>query len=177
MSTASEERAKYVPNAKWYRLPFCWLQGHDRRTNDRGWYEIYCRSCGQSVHHITIVGLGQRGRYKLSRALLWLANIIHGSDVPTSWPPYRAVDSKTLMDLGTEHSCDAYSYEHLKSLVEQDGPDGFGATATIAWLISEEGWKRVGLEDIDLINESLEKEANRQERERTMKAAGLRNKS
>jgi len=167
--TTHEERAKYAPDARWYKYPLCVIQGHDRRTNDKGWHEIYCRTCGQSLHHMTIKGLYRRFMYRVSRGFLWLANWAYGNDGPTISPHYRGVDSKTLMNLGTEHSCDAYSYEHIKSLIEQDGPDGFGATAPLSWLISEEGWQRVGLEDIDMINESLEQEANKQEREKTMK--------
>ena len=51
--------------------------------------------------------------------------------------------------IGHKYACGAYSYEGLKSLVEQDGPEGFGATCTVAWLIGEDGWKDVA--DMDPI--------------------------
>lgn len=59
---------------------------------------------------------------------------------PQVWPYYRPVDTY-MPGIGHKYSCGAYSYEGLKRLVEQDGPDGFGATATVKWLVSEDGWQ------------------------------------
>ena len=92
---------------------------------------------------------------------------------PGYYPRFRAIDTKHLNNLGTEHTCDAYSYEGLKSLVDQGDGD-----ETIARFISEEGWVNItddnAKEMIQFINESFEAESNRQERERTMKQAGLK---
>lgn len=81
-----------------------------------------------------------RYRHKLADRLVWVANeLVRGSGTPQYWPVYRSVDAY-MPGIGHEFSCGAYSYEGLKSLVEQDGPDGFGATATVKWLIGKEGW-------------------------------------
>jgi hypothetical protein len=86
-------------------------------------------------------------RIKLADMLVALANkIVKNQNLPIHHPYYRAVD-RYIPGIGHEFSCGAYSYEGLKSLVEQDGPDGFGATATVKWLIGEEGW--VKTEDMD----------------------------
>jgi hypothetical protein len=82
-------------------------------------------------------------KYKLSLKLVWLANLLVNDkgSTPATWPRFRAVDSPDEALTGSKYACAAYSYEGLKSLTEQDGPNGFGATATIKWLISDEGWK------------------------------------
>lgn len=88
-------------------------------------------------------------QYRLAEFLVTMANrLIANDNSPRRKPYYRPVDTY-IPGIGHEFSCSAYSYEHLKSLVEQDGPNGFGATATIKWLISEEGW--VKAEDMDPI--------------------------
>lgn len=79
---------------------------------------------------------------KLARCLVAIANHLIKKNQLSHYPVYRPVDTY-IPGIGHKYSCGAYSYEHLKSLVEQDGPDGFGATATIAWLISEDGWREV----------------------------------
>jgi len=82
-------------------------------------------------------------RRKIASGLVRLANmLVSKPDSPHRQPYYRPVDTP-MSGLGHEMACGAYSYEHLKSLVEQDGPDGFGATATIKWLIGSEGWVKV----------------------------------
>lgn len=82
-------------------------------------------------------------RWKLARFLVRLANVLASStDTPTAKPHFRPVDTH-MPGVGHEFACGAYSYEGLKSLVEQDGPDGFGAKATVKWLIGKEGWKKV----------------------------------
>lgn len=82
-------------------------------------------------------------RYKVAKGLVWAANrLMKDKNLPGYWPYYRPID--TYMEgIGHEFSCGAYSYEGLKSLVEQDGPEGFGARATIKWLIGIEGWKKI----------------------------------
>lgn len=170
------DRQKYAPDARWYFRPLCWVQGHNRPVNDKGWTAIYCQLCGKSSGARTLRGYGYLAIYKTQLGLIWLANHLE-RDRLTNWPPYRRVDGKHLMNLGTKHSCDAYSYEHLKSLVEQDGPDGYGATMTVKQLLSEDGWVELTSDNAEemhqLIEKSFEEESNRQERKRTMKAAGL----
>jgi len=81
-----------------------------------------------------------RQRYKLAEHLVCVANwLVRNNDTPQKRPYYRPVDTH-IAGIGHEWACGAYSYEGLKSLVEQDGPDGFGATATVKWLIGTEGW-------------------------------------
>jgi hypothetical protein len=85
-------------------------------------------------------------RSKVAKALVWLANwLVKYGDTPSVWPLYRPVDSAAP---GEKWACGAYSLEGLRSLVEQDGPDGFGARATVKWLIGDEGWRSVA--DMDL---------------------------
>lgn len=83
-------------------------------------------------------------KHKLAEKLVWLANrlIRNTNQPPAFWPLYRPVDSP-MPGIGHKYACAAYSYEGLKSLVEQDGPNGFGASVTVKWLISEEDWKDV----------------------------------
>jgi hypothetical protein len=78
-------------------------------------------------------------RWKLAERLVWAANRLVRNLDTAARPHYRPVDTH-MPGIGHEFSCGAYSYEGLKSLVEQDGPDGFGATATVKWLIGKEGW-------------------------------------
>lgn len=85
-------------------------------------------------------------RYRIASYFLWLANFVYPKENPGYFPHFRAVDSG-IEGIGHKFAAACYSYEHLKSLVEQDGPEGFGATATIKWLIGEEGW--VSTEDIE----------------------------
>lgn len=85
----------------------------------------------------------QRLKFNLFVLLVKLANLlVKAPDSPHRYPYYRPIDTY-IPGIGHKYSCGAYSYEGLKSLVEQDGPEGFGATATVKWLISEEGWKDV----------------------------------
>lgn len=85
-----------------------------------------------------------RRRLAAASALVAFANRLARKwtdQTPTVWPLYRAVDTHIPGIGDHKHACAAYSYEGLKALVEQDGPDGFGATATVRWLISDEGWQ------------------------------------
>jgi len=77
---------------------------------------------------------------KTAETLVRIANrLVKGREL-SHHPYYRPIDTY-MPGIGHKYSCGAYSYEHLKSLVEQDGPDGFGARATVKWLIGKEGWK------------------------------------
>lgn len=79
--------------------------------------------------------------YRISQGLVWIANQLIEYGTPTSpsyYPLYRPVDTVAPNE---KWACGAYSLEGLRSFVEQDGPNGFGATATVKWLISDEGWK------------------------------------
>ena len=94
-------------------------------------------------------------KYSIADKLVYLANRIVSS--PSSLhrsPYYRPVDT-CMPGIGHEFSCGAYSYEHLKSLVEQDGPEGFGATCTVAWLIGKGGWQNVADMDPKELRRSL----------------------
>lgn len=176
--TPKQERTKYVPNAKWIKRPVCWVQGHDRPEDEdgKGGY-IYCFRCGMHFASRPLRDFLSRTRYRAASATLRLANFIdnpRGRDFPTNpghYPRFRPIDTKTLMHLGTKHSCDAYSYEGLKSLVEQYKNDGL-PDVTVAHLISEDGWIEINDDNAGeitkLINESFTEEANRQERKRTM---------
>jgi hypothetical protein len=85
-----------------------------------------------------------RIKYWFAERLVWWANRLVRNCISLQCDPYyRPVDTH-MQGIGHQWSCGAYSYEFLKSLVEQDGPDGFGATATIKWLIGTEGWKSFG---------------------------------
>lgn len=89
-----------------------------------------------------------RVKHRMAKLLVRAANtLVNNMDTPSPKPYYRPVDTH-MPGIGHQHSCGAYSYEFLESLVEQDGPDGFGATATIKWLLSDEGW--VSLENMPL---------------------------
>lgn len=84
-------------------------------------------------------------RSKIAVFLVNIANLLVYSKHPTGpshYPYYRPVDTY-MPGIGHKYSCGAYSYEGLKGLVEQDGPEGFGASATVKWLIGIEGWKDV----------------------------------
>ena len=82
-------------------------------------------------------------KYKTAEILVLLANkLTNKPDSPRHVPLFRPVD-QLMPGIGHKYACGAYSYEGLKSLVEQDGPDGFGASCTVAWLIGEEGWQDV----------------------------------
>lgn len=95
-------------------------------------------------------------RYRMAEKLVQLANYIYPKSAGLShFPNYRQIDGPNETITGSKWPCAAYSYEMLKSLVEQDGPDGFGATATIAWLIGDEGWKDITADNIDEVRRSL----------------------
>lgn len=84
-----------------------------------------------------------KARHRIAAALVWLANrLVSVPDLPYQAQYYRPIDTH-MPGIGHEFACGAYSYEGLKSLVEQDGPDGFGTHATIKWLIGVEGWQKV----------------------------------
>jgi hypothetical protein len=92
-------------------------------------------------------------RYRFQNWLVDLANALEGrGSTPTPYPPFRRVDSKRLENLGTKHSCDAYSYEHLQSLMKQEGPD-----YTLGQLFDESGWVEIGPDNIDMVRREFAK--------------------
>jgi hypothetical protein len=95
-----------------------------------------------------------RRRFKAADTLVALANWIirkWTDQTPAVWPRYRPVDTHIPGIGDHEFACAAYSYENLKSGVEQDGPDGYGATQTVKSLISAEGWESLeGMSMADL---------------------------
>lgn len=171
-----EDKQQYVPEAKWYRRPACWLTGHDRPINEKGWQAIYCGVCGQSQHHMTLLNWWRRGIFHFQLFLVNLANSLETDDSPATKTPFRRVDTKLLKDLGTKHSCDAYSYEGIISMLKQYEDDGL-PEPKLSRLVSEDGWVDINddnaKEITELINKSFEEASNRQERKRTMEQAGL----
>src|SRR5262249_37155519 len=88
----------------------------------------------------TVSGWLRRARLRTADVLVALANRLIRKwtcQAPAVWPLYRPVDIAMPEITGSKWQSGAYSYEHLRSLVEQDGPDGFGATATVRWLLSD----------------------------------------
>ncbi len=162
---------KYAPEAHWYLRPLCWVQGHTRPINTKGWTAIYCQVCGRGSEGFLLTRWFWRGRNKLQWGLVWLANRLETDKGLTNWPPFRRVDGKHLNNLGTKHSCDAYSYEHIKSLIDQ------GDDQLLSRFISEDGWVDITDANAEEMHEYIEKafevESNKQERQRTMKSAGL----
>lgn len=151
-------------------LPACWLIGHDRpESEDKpGWFAIDCMRCGRPFNKPYP---WQVVRYKIPYMFLWLANKTAGDNVPTYYPRFRAIDQH-LPGIGGKYSCGAYSYEGIASLIKQYADDGL-PEPLLKDLISDEGWTEITEDNADemlaAINESFETEANRQERERTMK--------
>lgn len=144
-------------------LPICCLIGHDRpESEDKpGWFSIDCQRCGRAF--------GKPYWWQILRAripyiFLWLANMF--DDTPTHNPRFRAIDQK-IKGIGTEHSCAAYSYEEIVSLLKQYEDDGL-PPPLLKDLISEDGW--VSIEDVgaeafkDMLDKSFKAEANKQER-------------
>ena len=88
-------------------------------------------------------------RYKVAYKLVWLANrLVRPPESQWSynhWPKFRPID-QSIEPQGSyqpdhKYTCGAYSWEHLKSGVEQDGPYGYGAKETIKQMLSADGWQ------------------------------------
>jgi hypothetical protein len=150
-------------------LPVCWVVGHVHLEDESkpGWFAIKCDRCGRdrfNPYPWQIV----RGR--IPYMFLWLANKT-ATNSPSHKPQFRAID-QSLKGIGTEHSCGAYSYEHIKSYIDQRKGDGL-PPPLLSDLISEDGW--ISVEDIgaekflDMINDDFEKQSNKAEREETMR--------
>lgn len=126
-------------------IPVCFVWGHVivLVPDKPGWYKSDCGRCGLSTHYRWF----RRTRsipYKIEVSLVWAANqIAKARGIPTYNPKYRPVDQQ-IKGLGTEHSCGAYSYEGIVSLLEQYKGDGL-PEPLLSSLISEEGW--INLED------------------------------
>lgn len=122
--------------------PVCFFIGHvEVPADDKpGWFKIACGRCGLETHRTWF----RRTRsipYKIERSFLWLANAM--SEARDDWPgkykpTYRAID-RQIKGIGTEHSCAAYSYEGIVSLLKQYEDDGL-PEPKLSHLISEEGW-------------------------------------
>jgi hypothetical protein len=150
-------------------VPVCVAMGHDNSTEHPNRFLIRCRRCGRD----TTVPYFRRLRsipYRTERSLVWLANRIAKYRNPLShWPLYRAIDQH-LPGIGTEHSCGAYSYEYIVSLIKQYKSDGL-PEPLLKDLISEEGW--INLEDnpemaervIDELSHVVTLEATKREQE------------
>lgn len=169
MSKRGNELRNYL------RDSICWVLGHlDIPSEDKpGWSSIYCGRCGKEIFKpYPWQKIYEKIRWSIPRAFLYLANKTYPRGRLIHYPAYRAVDQH-LDGVGGEHSCGAYSYEYLESLVEQDGPDGFGATATIAWLIGEDGWININEDNAEevvaMINKDFEEQSNKAERERNIR--------
>lgn len=120
--------------------PVCFFTGHRivPSPNKLGWFKSDCGRCGLDVHR-TWFRRTRSVPYKIERGLVWLANwIADRRNVPTYSPKYRAIDQQ-LRGIGTEHSCGAYSYEGIVSLLKQYESDGL-PEPLLSSLISEEGW-------------------------------------
>lgn len=125
---------------KIYFRPICFFVGHQITPvpDKPDWFEKDCGRCGLDVHR-TWFRRTRSVPYKIERGLVWLANwIANRRDLPTYSPKYRAIDQQ-IKGIGTEHSCAAYSYEHIVSTIEQYKDDGL-PVPTLEDFISEEGW-------------------------------------
>ena len=121
--------------------PICFVTGHINVPADKpGWFKIACGRCGLDVHRAWF----RRTRsipYKIERGFLWMANRM--AKPRNSWkgayfPVYRHIDQQ-IKGIGTEHSCGAYSYEGIMSLLKQYEDDGL-PEPTLRSLVSEDGW-------------------------------------
>lgn len=120
-------------------IPVCFIVGHNiiQVPDKPGWYKIDCGRCGLDTYRRWF----NRTRsipYKIEKSLVWLANRMAKREVPTYWPKYRAIDQQ-IKGIGTKHSCGAYSYEGIVSLLKQYEGDGL-PEPLLSSLISEEGW-------------------------------------
>jgi hypothetical protein len=108
-------------------------------SSDReGWFKNDCGRCGLDIHR-TWFRRTKSIPYKFERLFLWLANHMYSKrSTPTYYPKYRAIDQQ-LKGVGGKHSCGAYSYEGIVSLLEQYKGDGL-PEPLLSSLISEDGW-------------------------------------
>ena len=152
-------------------LPLCWIVGHDNATDDDPLKQygalIVCRRCNRDT---TKGHWWSKVPYQVARKLVDIANWLYELNgmSPSHSPHFRGVDGKHLDNLGTKHSCDAYSYEHLQSMMKQEG-----AGYTLGQLFDESGWIEINddnaSEMLALINDDFEKRSNELEREKTMR--------
>lgn len=124
----------------WLR-PVCFFAGHRIVPEDDkpSWFKIGCGRCGLDTHRAWFRRIRSLP-WRLERSLVWLANqLARRNNYPGAyWPVYRHIDQK-IEGIGTEHSCAAYSYEGIMSLLKQYEGDGL-PEPTLRSLISEDGW-------------------------------------
>lgn len=167
---------KYAPHANWYKHPLCWAVGHNTKTDRPGHSWIFCQRCGRNMSR-SHLWLWWRTKSKLAFIFLWLANFVDNPfskqlpNTPHHTPYFRPIDT-VMPGIGDgKWDSGAYSYEGLKSLVEQDGPEGFGATMTVNWLLFDKSGIIEITDDnaeetIELINKDFALEATRQEQKK-----------
>lgn len=161
-----------APSRPWMR-PVCFFMGHlEVPADDKpGWYKIDCGRCGLSTHRPWF----PRTRsipYKIETGLVSLANKMDRArdDYPGKYnPKYRAIEQQ-IEGIGGKHSCGAYSYEHLQSMIKQYKGDGL-PVPTLEEFLSEDGW--IDLEEhpdeiqpmLDQINKGVELLRTKEEQE------------
>lgn len=172
--TAKPKNSKPLPKAPskpWLR-PVCFLAGHKTvpAEGKPGWFKNDCGRCGLDVHRPWFRRI-RSIPWRTERALVWLANqIARRNNYPGAyWPVYRHIDQQ-IIGIGTKHSCAAYSYEHLQSMIEQYKGDGL-PVPTLEEFLSEDGW--IDLEEhpeeiqpmLDEISKGVELLRTKQEQE------------
>lgn len=148
--------------------PICFFADHDDALEKPNEHLIKCRRCGTDTT-VPFFKRIKRLPWRTALALVWLANKIAEGRHPTHDPVFRPVDHY-MPGIGTEHSCGAYSYEHIASLIKQYKDDGL-PEPLLKDLISEDGW--VNLEDnpelarqvIDDLSREATLESTRREQE------------
>lgn len=171
---AKSEATKSVPSmqSKPWLLPICFFIGHDivPAEDKPGWFQINCGRCGLDTHRQFF----RRTRnlpWTIAKDLVWFANRIEKTrSYPGAYfPVYRHIEQQ-IPGIGGKHSCAAYSYEHIQSLLKQYEQDGL-PEPLLSTLISEEGW--IDLEEhpemadevVNQLNKDLTLEATRREQE------------
>lgn len=127
-------------------VPVCFFVGHEiiPVADEPGWYQSKCERCGLDTHYRyfrRIISIP----YKIEHSLVWIANQMykHRERSGEYYPHYRPINQQ-IKGIGTEHSCGAYGYESIVSLLDQYKGDGL-PEPLLSSLISEEGW--INLED------------------------------
>lgn len=123
-------------------LPICYFMGHIEvpAPDKPGWFLSRCGRCNKEIPYTwfrRIKGIPHEIAYNL----VWLANQIDKlqNNYPGyNYPKYRAINQH-IEGMGTKHSCGAYSYEHIMSLLKQYEDDGL-PEPLLSTLISEDGW-------------------------------------
>lgn len=155
--------------------PICWFNGHDNLTDQSNSFLIICRRCGKDTTIPYFIWF-RRLPWCIAKILVSIANHLVKNSTPTVYPIFRPVDQK-IDGIGTEHSCGAYSYEHIQSLIKQYADDGLDPPL-LERLVSEEGW--INLEEhpemvaevLDSLNRGATLAATREEQEQLNRMDG-----